>query len=153
MKIKSFVAEYVGLSTELKTVCSVGLPYSPVVGNNHVKSESFIALWDTGAMGSVITKKVVEKLDLTPVGRATIYHANGTTNVPVYLVSIHLPCRIEFPYIRVTEGVLDGVDVLVGMDIITKGDFAITVPGGNTKFTFQVPSTHDIDFVKEHNES
>ena len=150
MKIKSFVAEYVGLSTALKTFCSVGLPYNPVIGNDHVKSESFIALWDTGAMGSVITKNVVEKLGLSPVGRATVYHANGITNVPVYLVSIHLPCHIEFPYIRVTEGVLDGVDVLVGMDIIAKGDFAITAPGGNTKFTFQVPPTHDIDFVKEH---
>jgi hypothetical protein len=39
--------------------------------------------------------------------------------------------------------------MMENLDIITKGDFAITAPGGNTKFTFQVPSTHDIDFVKE----
>lgn len=35
------------------------------------------------------------------------------------------------------------------MDIINKGDFAITHPDGKTKFTFRYPSQADIDFVKE----
>ena len=40
-------------------------------------------------------------------------------------------------------------DVLIGMDIISRGDFAITHPGGRTKFSFRVPSQADIDFVEE----
>jgi len=101
-------------------------------------------------MGSVITPNVANKLGLSPVGMATVYHAYGEIEVPTYLVSILLPGNIEFPYIRVTEGDLSGIDMLIGMDVIARGDFAITSPEGNTKFTFQVPATHNIDFVKEH---
>ena len=39
--------------------------------------------------------------------------------------------------------------MLIGMDIISKGDFAITHPGGHTKFSFRVPSQADIDFAVE----
>ena len=40
--------------------------------------------------------------------------------------------------------------MLIGMDIINLGDFAITNKNGNTKFTFEIPSSRDIDFVKEN---
>jgi len=33
------------------------------------------------------------------------------------------------------------------MDIISKGDFAITNLSNKTKFSFQTPSTNDIDFA------
>jgi uncharacterized protein YecA (UPF0149 family) len=36
------------------------------------------------------------------------------------------------------------------MDIIVRGDFAISQSSGKTKFTFQIPSTHDFDFYKEN---
>ena len=42
-----------------------------------------------------------------------------------------------------------GADVLIGMDIISKGDFAVTHPEGKTQFMFRVPTQADIDFVKE----
>jgi hypothetical protein len=101
-------------------------------------------------MGSVITRNAAKKPGLSPMSMATVYHAYGTIDVPVYLISMHLPGNIEFPYVRVTEGELSGVDVLIGMDIIARGDFAICSPEGNTKFTFQLPSTHNIDFMKEN---
>ena len=41
------------------------------------------------------------------------------------------------------------VDVLIGMDIIGRGDFAVTHPSGYTKFTFSMPSARDIDFFRE----
>ena len=148
--IKSFVADYDGLSAELKTACGIGFPYNPAYPNGNMQIEQFHALWDTGAMGSVITRNAAKKLGLSPIGIASVYHAYGAIDVHVYLVSMRLPCNIEFPYVRVTEGELSGVDVLIGMDIIARGDFAITSPEGNTKFTFQIPSTHNIDFVSEY---
>ena len=39
--------------------------------------------------------------------------------------------------------------MLIGMDIISRGDFAVTHPNGNTKFTFSMPSTDDIDYFRE----
>lgn len=44
---------------------------------------------------------------------------------------------------------LNGSDVLIGMDIIARGDFAMSNSNGKTKFTFQIPATHEHDYVKE----
>ena len=38
---------------------------------------------------------------------------------------------------------------LLGMDIISLGDFSISHKDGGTTFSFQIPSTHNIDFVNE----
>ena len=38
--------------------------------------------------------------------------------------------------------------MLIGMDIISLCDFAITDSGAETKFSFQIPSFLDIDFEK-----
>lgn len=38
------------------------------------------------------------------------------------------------------------IDLLIGMDIISLGDFAITNVNGKTTFSFRLPSTSIIDF-------
>ena len=38
------------------------------------------------------------------------------------------------------------------MDIISQGDFAVTCKEGMTTFSFQIPSTHEFDFVKEEDD-
>ena len=48
----------------------------------------------------------------------------------------------------VNDGKLTDTDMLIGMDVISLCDFTITNPGAETKFSFQVPSTLDIDFEK-----
>ena len=50
--------------------------------------------------------------------------------------------------LKVTEMLITN-DVLIGMDIISQGDFVITASQGKTKFSFQIPSTHDTDYAKE----
>ena len=54
--------------------------------------------------------------------------------------------------VQVSEAVLNGFDVLIGMDIITLGDFSITNVGGKTIFSFRVPSTETIDYVQQDNQ-
>ena len=66
----------------------------------------------------------------------------------VYLVNIKLPNNVTVTGVQVSRGGFSGGDVLVGMDIINSGDFAITHTNNETKFTFQIPSQADIDFVK-----
>ena len=61
-----------------------------------------------------------------------------------------LPNKIGFPHIRVTRGVLSpDVDMLIGMDLITQGDFSITNTGNKTIFSFRCPSMHHVDFVTQ----
>ena len=43
-----------------------------------------------------------------------------------------------------------GIPLLIGMDVISLCDFAITNLDMQTKFSFQVPSTLDIDFEKSN---
>ena len=79
-----------------------------------------------------------------------MFHA-GVDDEPdetdVYLVNIGLPNRVLVQDVRVSRLGFTGGDVLIGMDIINTGDFAITHPNGETKFTFQFPPQADIDFV------
>jgi hypothetical protein len=41
-------------------------------------------------------------------------------------------------------------DLIIGMDIMTLGDVAITNLNGKTVFSFRVPSLHLVDFEKEN---
>ena len=110
----------------------------------------FYALWDTGATGSMITQAVVEACRLEPRTETTNYHVGGSLATHEFVVNIWLPSHACFSGIRVTRGELHGdADVLIGMDIITRGDFAVTNLNGRTKFSFRVPSIADIDFAEE----
>ena len=40
----------------------------------------------------------------------------------------------------------DEYDVVIGMDVICNGDFAVTNKDGNTTFSFRIPSEETIDF-------
>lgn len=111
---------------------------------------AFEAIWDTGATASMVTQRVVDACGLKPIGTTAISHAQGTTeDVDIFLVNIVLPNMVRFPGVRVAQAILPNVDVLLGMDIISQGDFAITNSDGNTKFSFRIPSQANIDFVAE----
>ena len=115
--------------------------------------ESFACIWDTGASGSVITAAVVAKCGLKPITMVKVQGAyGGITDRNVYLVNIGLPNGVLLPGVQVTEGEMSGFDVLIGMDVITLGDFSVTNQNGNTVFSFRIPSLHTIDYVKEANE-
>ncbi len=74
--------------------------------------------------------------------------AGSAYDAETYLVSILLPNEVWFPQVRVSKAPLIGDDVLIGMDIIGSGDFAVTNRDGRTVFTFRVPSVERIDFVR-----
>jgi predicted aspartyl protease len=150
---QSFTIDYSGIANILYTECGVCKAFIPgKSATPHPKVESFRALWDTGATNSVISKNVADKLGLSAISVTKAYHAGGENIVNVYLVNILLPNKVGIPSLRVTEGIINGTDVLIGMDIISKGDFSICTTGGKTKFSFQMPSTHSHDYVKEFND-
>lgn len=68
-----------------------------------------------------------------------------------YLVNIGLPNGVGFAGLQVSCCVLaGGVDVLIGMDIIGSGDFAVSMHDGKTHMSFRTPPSKKIDFVAEH---
>ena len=110
------------------------------------------AIWDTGATGTVITQKVVDALQLQPTGYTTVHTAGGIVDSPTFLVDVVLSSGVRVTELNVTLGNLyDSVDLLIGMDIIQLGDFAVTNFNGNTCMSFRIPSLHQIDYVEESN--
>ena len=113
------------------------------------KKNKFTALWDTGATISAVTKNVARKCNLEQAGTTLLATASTTRpiEVPTYYVNIILHNGIVFKNIRVAEMAnvaseeTDGqAEILIGMDIIEKGDLTVGSFQGRTAFTFRMSS-------------
>ena len=136
--------------SRLSNECEVSSGWDPEATDvQEPVSESFTALWDTGATHCVISAAIVDTFGLIPVGMVEAYHVEGMYMAEVFIVNITLPNDVMFPNLEVTKAEIPGADVLVGMDVIGRGDFAVTNQEGGTKFTFRIPSIQDIDFVAD----
>jgi hypothetical protein len=81
-----------------------------------------------------------------------VNHAGGTSVENVYLIDIILPNSIRIRDIDVTEcsELAGNFGVIIGMDVITLGDFAVTNVGDSSVFSFRCPSTKTIDYVEKN---
>lgn len=154
IKPQSFTRHFDVRAREIITEVHICPPMMPPDTPNEVNIDecdttSFNAIWDTGATGTVITNRVVKKCDLKPIRRTKVYTVSGEEETLVYLITIFLPNNIVVFGVSATLGKInEKCDVLIGMDIITHGDFAITNKGGKTVFTFRIPSSVRLDFAK-----
>ncbi len=146
---KAFTLKATGRMNAIVSETGISLPNIPNTLENPILKTT--CLWDTGATNSVITKSIAKSLNLQSIDRVKVQHVGGITIENVFLISIYLPNNITIPTIRVTEceDNQGHFGIIVGMDIIAQGDFAITNYNGNTTFTFRVPSKQEIDFVKK----
>lgn len=110
-------------------------------------------LWDTGATNSVVTKETAVRLGLQPVGKTISSHAAGTSLVNTYMVNITLPNDVQVAGVQVSEcaDTTNSFGVIIGMDIIAQGDFAVTNVGGVSVVSYRFPSIARIDYVQEAN--
>ena len=146
----AFRINYNGITNQLITECAIALPFA-LDQNLGKKFHPFKALWDTGATNSVITQKIVTELQLIPTGLAETQGVHGKSKVNTYIVDIGLPSSVCFQNVVVSEGVsFNNFDLLIGMDIIQAGDFAIANANGKTTFSFCHPA-HDnpIDLLEK----
>ena len=79
----------------------------------------------------------------------------GTEIAEVYVVNIYLPNHVAMPGCHVTKAksLFGDSEILIGMNVINKGDFVVSNKGGVTWFTFRIPSIARIDFVDEFNKA
>lgn len=148
----AFTLKATGRLRDLRSQVRICAAFDPKVTPEAERPElqAFVGLWDTGATGSVVNQRVVDACHLKPVSMRNVQGAyGGLTIKPAYLVNIQLPNGVGIPNVNVILGELSGFDALIGMDLITLGDFAITNQGGNTTFSFRFPSLHDIDYVRQ----
>ncbi|MBR1753908.1 retroviral-like aspartic protease family protein [bacterium] len=143
MKTKhlAFKMEYPGIAKALITQVQISVAGSTTMMN----STSFLdvyALWDTGATNSVIIPELARHLGLKPISKTIVRGVNSEEEANVYLVDLILPNKVLFKDVLITESAFVGADILIGMNIIQMGDFAISNAKGKTRFSFCIPP-HD----------
>ena len=87
------------------------------------------ALWDTGAVGTFLNKKIITKLALTKTGEAPIGGAFNNTPVMAntYSLSLLLPNHSKAINITINEiNIQKEYDMIIGMDIIKHGSFSFS---------------------------
>ncbi len=153
---RAFTIRYGGRVNVLKTEIGIFLPLSEEeIKRTTPQVRPCIAVWDTGANGTVITKQVADELGLKPIGITEVYHAQGKGLTSEYLVNVAILNGVVVTGVRVSDGVLAGCDVILGLALIALGAFAVTnanVHGGTT-LSFCIPSVAEIDFVPQSREN
>ena len=133
---KAFAKEYHSIAEDLNTDVEV-FPVSSASS----QGTTVYAIWDTGASQTVITHRIMSHLNLTPIATEIVYGINSQQMVDVVAISIKLPNGLLIPDIRVFVcDIPSPIDMLIGMDVIQRGDFHISNTGGRTLFSFVIPS-------------
>lgn len=102
------------------------------------------AMWDTGASRSVISSNVVRALHLKPVTKMTAHTPSSSAVTFGYYIDLYLPNNLKIDNLLVMEADPYGCDMLIGMDVITKGDLMVNNSDGKTSFTFRVSIPDEI---------
>ena len=117
-------------------------------GDGSQTPKFFQTVWDTGATATVITELVVSECGLKESGMTELRGIHGSETTHTYLVDVYLPNKVRVMDVKVAKAPLTGdSNILVGMDIISMGDFAVSSYDGRTSFSFRLPSTERIDFL------
>lgn len=85
-------------------------------------------------------------MGLKPVRQTQIEGVGGCMDSSVYKINIYVDGYLEFTGIEALSGDIGDYDVIIGMDIITLGDFVITNNDDQTWFAFRYPSSEHIEF-------
>ncbi len=109
------------------------------------------ALWDTGATNSCISEDVVKELSLVATGKISMQTPSGEDIRNTYLVDVTLPNDVVISDLVVADSEIgaQNIGMLVGMDVINRGDFAVSNYNNKTVFTFRIPSEKKTDYVTE----
>ena len=133
--------------TEKYTKINNRLLNKVVLSANGVVDQA-LAQWDTGATNTCISEEIAKRYNLKPVSMVQSKTPSGTLIAPTYFIDIILNNEVIFKNWSVMGSKIgsQGIDVLIGMDIISKGDFAISNFNGKTQFSFRLPSQEDVDY-------
>ena len=154
----SFTTFYPHITNILSSEIFVS-PYDPIYKPTDKlpqTAKKYNAIWDTGATNSVITEKIVQDLNLNHSGFSEVMTADGKIRErPFYYVSMFLPNNVTVELIRATSAPNIGpyADILVGMDIVSIGDLAISNYQGKTVFSFRAPSQGITDYANSHDKT
>ncbi len=122
----------------IEVILTPSVPFLQTMGISpaNTKALRILAMIDTGASGTVISKGLASGLEINPIGTILI-HTPSSTNVNCYQfdVQVVFPNNVNIPSIVVTEAPLQGqhIQCLIGRDVLQHGVFIYT--GYDNSFT------------------
>ncbi|MDR1343247.1 MAG: retroviral-like aspartic protease family protein [Prevotellaceae bacterium] len=143
-KSYAFTKKYDNITHVLTLPVSISL----IGSNGKYETQGII---DTGAICSVVSMNVVEKLGGIPFSYQFINTASAhNTLTPLYKAAVVLCGKLEITNLTVSDGILPvGEECLIGMDILALGDLAATHFDGKTCISFRIPSLQSIEFTED----
>jgi hypothetical protein len=152
--IHAFTVAYSEIARQIRTWVRVCNGLTIAVDDWKAKeanAKEYTAIWDTGATSSAITQRVVNELELSVISRGITNTAAGAKETTMHDVHLWLPNNVVVNHCLASCVDLEllGVDILIGMDVITQGDFSISNYEGKTVMSFRCPSQECIDYVKK----
>jgi len=115
---------------------------------NTINNWSVTAVVDTGATISGITSRMATQMGLKSSGEYGFTSAIGKGLSPIYIFDVIFPKDKLIENIEAVEISDDhNFDFLIGMNIISQGDMALTSVNGKAAFSFRIPPAEKyIDF-------
>lgn len=117
-------------------------------GNNPIP---VVAAWDTGSTLCCISPEYAKQLNLQPISEDDLHTAHGIISSKMYEINVLLNDQVTYTVHAMENPNIhgDNVDLLIGMDIISEGDFSLSTYNDKTSFSFRIPSKGLVDFTKE----
>jgi len=141
----AFTRVYDNIQKKLFIDLNVSSKYSKLSNNGKNKIK---AQWDTGAFMSAISNTLADMMELPIVSMTNIGTAAGIVSANIYIIDLEFPNGDIIPDLHVIGANLVDTNMLIGMDVISKGDFAISNCNDRTILNFRLPSYSEINFVE-----
>ena len=151
---KPFVVEFkIEDSTRIQSLVRIGTPIGKDNATGKLRlttwETDFTAIWDTGAPFTLVVPRVVRTASLKQRGFRMVGGIGSEPKQrPAYPASILflVPNSLSLQFIDVTmledDNQLGGADILIGMDIIAKGETRIARRDGELWFSFTLERDH-----------
>jgi predicted aspartyl protease len=134
----TFVKEYGTLPFRLQVEVEVK------ARSNSDKVLQAVAIWDTGATITVISPKVQKELGLIERFRLNVSGVNNKNRAVATELTLVLPGGIVTEDVTVAVCNLpDGIDMLLGLDVILRGDFMLSNGRSRTRLSYTIPPLED----------
>ena len=133
-KENSILLEYGKIVQSLHFQCKISTPQP------NIKPLTVLAAWDTGAERSMISKSLAAKLNVRRIGKMSMMSVNSPQIVDTCFVNVHLFDGSDIPVFAGIQDEDERQDLLIGMDIISMGNFSIESIGFETSLLFKLPN-------------
>ena len=109
------------------------------------------AQWDTGAEISCVSRRLIRSIQPKPQGCSVVAGVSGETTSFDFVVDIMLAPEFHIRNVEVCSALLarDDIDLIIGMDIISMGDLAISNYDGRPTLSFRIPSLERTDYTQQ----